>query len=158
MLVIDAEKMLKKENQPLALVVKYKENPASDSIALHRKIIDEKGFCWFGKIGKNTAPIAVITISNSLPAEVILYSKNYVYRCVCTEIIYKKPKEKAYPLYYEELWKENDEIMSIFFKFIKIEQINMDMLNKYIVESNKNNLLNSLKKGSMTCVLAQKIK
>ena len=48
----------------LSLVIKYKEDITKDYIGMHKKIIEEKGYCWFGKIGKNTAPIAVITGSN----------------------------------------------------------------------------------------------
>ena len=146
-----------KQEQYYALVIKYKDTPSIDSIGLHLKIIESNGFCWFGKIGKNTAPISVITIANKLPAEVILYSKSNAYRCICTDIQYKKPSEKAYPLYYEDIWKENNEAMSIFFKFISIKKMKTAELEKYIVESNKNNLLHSLKKGSMTCVLARRI-
>ena len=34
------------------IVIKYGQNNAYDCIACHKNVIDELGFCGFGKIGK----------------------------------------------------------------------------------------------------------
>lgn len=137
------------------LIVRYGKNIVLDCIQNHKKVIDDKGFCWFGKIGRSpSAKVLSDTIHNN--GKIILYSSTECFICDCSEYTTKKPITN-YPKYYDEYIFNQSKEPSIYFELRSISSIDISELNELVVSSSKNNLLNTLKK-SMNSFFTAEIK
>lgn len=75
------------------LVIRYGVNIVGNCIDEHKKILDEKGYCWFGKIGVVPSKKVIDEVMNSEQPTIILYSRDHAYECGLESVMHDKPKE-----------------------------------------------------------------
>lgn len=112
------------------LLIKYgRIAGVGDCIERHLKVLNEKGYCWFGKIG--TAPVVscIKEKIGDLPIKVLLYSQGKVHICTCEEIVSIKPDE-GYPSYYDTYLINRGMAPSIYFKLTSITEYPSDEFAK----------------------------
>lgn len=88
-------------------------------------MLNEKGYCWFGKIG--TAPVipSIEKKIGNMPITILLYSQGKVHVCSCVEIVTNKPDEE-YPSYYDKYLIDRGKAPSIYFKLTSITELPSD--------------------------------
>jgi hypothetical protein len=117
-----------------------------DCIDKHVAVLNEYGYCWFGKIGRSPSTKVINSVLVDGVGTVILYSRAGIYIYTVKEVSKEKP-EQAYPSYYETHIFTKGIIPSMYFKLTNIEVMDAGDLSKYVVLSSKNNLPNTLNKS-----------
>lgn len=133
------------ENRKI-LVLRYGVNILSDCIEKHIEVLNEIGYCWFGKIGR--AP-SVKVINEALQDEkgiIILYSKYGSYICDVDGFQFERPKD-GYPCYYDELIFNHGMEPEFYVRIKSIKKIEPSVLSKYFVCSSGNPLPAALNKS-----------
>lgn len=142
-----------KEGQKV-LVVRYGANIISDCIEKHIEVVDEYGYCWFGKIGTSPSVKILDAVLAEEKPMIILYSKGNAYRASLLEISKDKPIE-AYPNYYNEYLYAKELHPSLYFKITYIQRMDVKELEMYSVASSGNKLLSTLYSSMSSFFLAQ---
>lgn len=136
------------------LVVRYGTNIINNCIELHQNVIQDTGFCWFGKIGRVPSKKIIDTIMGEEEKTIILYSRaGGIYMCSIEEITATPPQEN-YPEYYDSILKANGYKPSIYFKLTSITEIKYSDLSKYIIVSTKGSLTETLNHSMNSLFLA----
>ncbi|SFG07192.1 hypothetical protein SAMN04487761_10378 [Lachnospiraceae bacterium C7] len=120
--------------------------PQEGTIALHEKVIEDKGYVWFGKLGSPISEAtAKIVLENEEAKILLLHSgKKERYWAYVTEIRRIKPDDvSAIPTYYEP--KIND--FTTWFRITKFELAEKDILSKCVVASSKAVLQDAAKRS-----------
>ncbi len=112
------------------ILLRYSNNIVPDTIQKHMDVIDQYGYCWFGKIGViPSAKIQSAILSEEDP-RIILYAKGDAHECHLLDITNKKPSEGT-PQYYET----EGIYPSVYFKLASIEPVESKELDKYKIVS-----------------------
>lgn len=131
-----------REKQKL-LIVRYGTEINSDCIELHKKLIEQYGFCWFGKIGVVPSKASITPVMREERPAIILYNRKGVFLCDVEEIIYSKPPA-GYPDYYEQDLFANYMYPKCYMKLTSIDEINIDDVAGFYVVSSGNSALDTL--------------
>lgn len=136
------------------IVIRYGDNIVPDCIAKHKEVIDEIGYCWFGKIGTAPAKKAITEVLSYDNPQIILYSRGSAFLCNLAETSYDKPTDGT-PEYYNNYLYDKLIIPKIYFKFIAIEELNIIELTKMVVVSSRNNLVDTLNRSMSSFFFAE---
>lgn len=136
--------MLKKLQQgQKLLILRYGKQIIEDCIELHRKKIDDIGYCWFGKLGIVPSKKSMDAMLDENKPMLILYARSSAFICEVSEVIYDKPEE-GYPDYYQTELFDKLTFPTVYFKLISIEPLSLDALEKFTVVSSGNTAINTL--------------
>lgn len=83
------------------LLMRYSTGYTGDIIALHKEILDQQGYCWFGKIGNIPSDRILKNVYSDVPSVLILYRKNAAFICETDKYSVRKPSD-GIPAYYEK--------------------------------------------------------
>ena len=127
------------------LLVRYSDFLYSNCIGDHVDVLNEKGFCWFGKVGKQkpSQKFCKIVLEDEEPM-IFLHSAKKTYLCDVADIVFETPNDCVYPAYYNEVLFEKGNEPSAYFKITSCKEINKSVLSSFIVSSSRNLLPNSL--------------
>ena len=139
---------MKVEKGSKLLIIRYSDFLIKGCIRLHMDVLDEKGYVWFGKVGKQKPSDKYVRLTLSEPnPRLILHSSTKDYLCDITEVCYEKPIE-GYPDYYNDVLYANNNNPSIYFKITSFRLFEHKYLHHFVVNSSRNELPYSLH-GSM---------
>lgn len=138
------------------LVLRYGTNIITDCIKFHIDVIKEKGYCWFGKIGRAPSEGVLKDVLDEGVGKIILYSRTGCYLCTVNEISYDKPQD-SYPKYYDEYIFNQKINPSIYVKLTDMEEMDTSVLAKYVVCSSGNPLPVTLNKSMNSFFVVQKL-
>lgn len=136
------------------LVIRYGANIVADCIERHMEVVDEYGFCWFGKIGTSPSAKVLDAVLTEEEPTIILYSKGVSYKASLIEVSKNKPVE-AYPSYYNEHLYAKEIHPSTYFKIKDLRKMDVNELEEYSVASSGNRLLFTLYSSMSSFFLAQ---
>ena len=139
--------MSEDKKYPAILLLRYSNYHGIDTIAEHQKVIDQKGYCWFGKIGKIPSQKYISLYQKEEGNIAYLYTYGILHECRITEISFERPDDGT-PSYYEhELYINKDLTPQIFFKLEYIKEVDIDILDNYLVSSSGKDIKYDLKKS-----------
>ncbi len=128
-----------------ALVVRFGNNIKTNCINEHKRVLEEYGKCWFGKLGRvPSSGLLKSVVDNN--GKLLLYSAQESYWCDFTSISYERPNS-YYPSYYDDLLYKEQKEPSIYFELTNIEDADMTSIEKYIVSSSGRNLTDTLRRS-----------
>lgn len=138
-------------DKEFCIIIRYSDNFGENTIKEHKKLIDKKGYCWFGKIGKKPSEKYIKLLVEQTSPKIVLYSKMNTYICNIEDISYDKPKS-GYPKYYDQKLYQYDQLVipSVYFKLKNIEKIDDEELNNFIVMSSGNSALQTFNNSMNT--------
>lgn len=135
-----------KANQKF-LVMKYGTKIMEGCIKKHIEVLDNYGYCWFGKIGTTPSNDFMKEVMAAAKPIMILFGREGVYECVLEQYSFEKPHD-GYPEYYDKiLFADEDTIPSAYYKIIRIKEIRKEQLNKYVTVKNGKNLLETVSRS-----------
>ena len=121
--------------------------PAWGTISAHQRIIDVKGFVWFGKMGNRISDKAKNEIMSDTGCRILLIRSGHAERYWANvEKIADNPDDvSAIPYYY----RNDIEKFKTWFKILRFEEAPKDIMSKCIVSSS-GQLLGDVSKHSMS--------
>ncbi len=125
------------------LILRYGKQIVENCIELHQGVIEETGYCWFGKLGIVPSKTSIDAVLDEEKPAIILYARGSAFLCEISEVIYEKP-DVGYPSYYKTELFDKLSYPTIYFKLVSIEPLNIDELEKFTVISSGNNVINTL--------------
>lgn len=125
------------------LVLRYGKQIVQNCIELHQEIIEEKGYCWFGKLGTVPSKKSIDAVLEEEKSSIILYARGSAFLCEINEVTYDKPDE-GYPDYYKNELFDKFTFPTIYFKLASMESLNVNELEKFTVISSGNSAINTL--------------
>lgn len=125
------------------LVLRFGKQIVENCIELHQEIIEEKGYCWFGKLGTVPSKKSIDAVLDEEKPSIILYARGSAFLCEISEVIYEKPDE-GYPGYYKNELFDKLSFPTIYFKLLSMEVLNVNDLEKFTVISSGNSAINTL--------------
>lgn len=136
---------MKIEKGKKMLLVRYSDYLYDNCIDDHINVIKEKGYCWFGKVGKQkpSQKFCDIVLKDEKPM-IILHSAKKSFICNVSDIIFEKPKDGVFPEYYEAFLFEKGNEPSAYFKITSCDEISKSVLSCFVVSSSRNYLTYSL--------------
>lgn len=112
------------------LLLRYSTGEVKDCIKLHKDVLEEKGYCWFGKIGNVPSSRILQQVFDEKQPTLVLYRKDAAYICNVSKYCLKTPQDGV-PDYYQ---KEGI-FPSIFFCLESIEQCDAAIFHDSVVIS-----------------------
>lgn len=124
------------------ICIRYADLKSIDCSYEHKKVIEETGYVWFGKIGSKPRRDVLDKILEEKTSYIILKSKYDCYICTFEKYIEVVPEDKNYPAYYNKSFElENFTIWFKLTSMIKVKDKNI--LNDIVVKSSRNKLVNA---------------
>lgn len=115
----------------------------------HNRIIEEKGFCWMGKVGRMPSLNSINELIIDKESFIFLKIGEEFYIANFSEISVKPQSNDLYPMYYNSLGLD----ISIWFNVKKIIQItDKSLIDSIVLRLNGTPILEAMKK-SMTSFL-----
>lgn len=134
------------------LVIRYGKK--KDCIEKHCDVINQIGYCWFGKIGVIPSKKAIdAVVSEDRPA-IVLYSQGNAYIANVDSISYDKPDE-GYPDYYNDELFDNMVFPKSYYKITDISPLDKDVLKKIKVVSSGSPIVETLNKSMSSFFFAE---
>lgn len=119
------------------LLIKYSDIFIKNPIYEHIKILNDKGYVWFGKLGPSPSLETLKKILFENYYYVILYSsKSKPYLATVEKVIRKQPLF-GLPNYYENLKTNGVLPFKTFFKIKSLEILDSSFIKEYILNSTK---------------------
>ena len=119
------------------IALRFSDNfaPNCGTINAHKKIIEEKGYVWYGKLGSAVSKKVIDEILQNEYSKVLLIhsGKTYRYWAFIKEIQHSTPEINAIPEYYREISGR----FNTWFKVVKFEEAPKNVLSNCIVSSSK---------------------
>ena len=132
------------------ILLRYSNTIVPNTIEQHKAIIDELGYCWFGKIGVvPSAKIRKAILDEEEPC-ILLYTRGIVHECRLLDISEKKPAYGC-PAYYET----EGIIPSVYFKLLSIDPVAIKELERYRVISTGSPLLDAVGRSMTSYFFAE---
>ncbi len=121
--------------------------PEDGTIEEHNKLINQFGYAWYGKFGAKVSEKIREEIMSSKDKKVLLIHSGTTnrYWLHIDDISYKTPELKAIPEYYRDIAGT----VKTWFKVIRIEAAEKNVMSKCLVTSSGNTLSN-VSKHSMS--------
>ena len=118
-------------------------------------MIEQDGSCWWAKISKTPSSSYIAKYMAVEPHLGFLYTAGSLYKCTIEEVSNNRPTEK-YPNYYDrDIFTKLEKAPSLFFKMTSIEQVDLSVLDNYVVESSGKPAQHDLKKTISSYFLLQ---
>lgn len=102
-----------------------------DCMERHLEVLENNGFCWFGKLGTAPSESSIEKKIGNMPITIILYSQGKTHICSCSEITSSKPKN-GYPKYYDKYLINRGMEPSVYFKLTSIAEFAPDDFNRCV--------------------------
>ena len=116
------------QNEQRFLLLKYSTALEKECIKMHKRVIDELGYCWFGKIGSVPSSKMLEPVFAEEKPIIILHKSNASY--ICESDAYSVDhKDVGVPSYYEAY----DIRPTIYFRLLKIEKCDSSVFHNSIV-------------------------
>ena len=126
------------QNKHLILLLRYSDFNGIDTIKEHIEVIKQTGSCWWAKIGKTPSSSYIDKYMAVEPHIAFLYTAGSLHRCLINEVSDKRPTNN-YPCYYDrDIFMKLERTPSLFFRLSDIEQVELSVLDNYVVESLEN--------------------
>lgn len=102
--------------------------PSDGTIAEHKKIIQKKGYVYYGKMGSAVSDknISMLMKQGRMKLLLIHSGKTERYWAEVDKIIKERPKDDEFPEYYHDL----SENFKTWFRVVKIEEAQRDIMSK----------------------------
>lgn len=127
------------------IVLKYSTG-IHDCIKRHIDVINELGYCWFGKIGVAPSREAIYSKLNKDRMYAILYCQGKAHLCDLLEISEAKP-ESGYPTYYDSFLFSRSIYPQMYFKLGSIMQISSKELSACTILSSGKPMLETVSRS-----------
>lgn len=138
------------------LIVRYSDFLYDNCISEHISVIKEKGYCWFGKIGKQKPSLNFCNkVLKAKHPMIVLHSAKKAFICNISEITFNRPEDGCYPSYYNEFLFEKSNEPSAYFKITSCAEISKSVLNSFIICSSRNRLPEALRSSMNSLFLAE---
>ena len=140
------------------LLFRYSDFLIKNCIKLHQDVLEENGYVWFGKVGKQRPSQKFINyvLAEKEPT-IILHSKQKAYICKIEDISYEQPEDN-YPAYYQEVLFEKGNYPSAYIKIVEMKEIEKKVLSNFIVSSSRNDLTHALYSSTNSIFFLEAIK
>ena len=137
---------MKIKNGKKAFIVRYSDFLKENCIDIHKDVLAQNGYCWFGKLGqKPSNRYASLVLAEEEPV-IILRSKKEDYICRLTEISTETPSD-AIPAYYKDVLFANGNYPSSYFKLTSIQPFDRKNYKYFRVNSSRNEVTVALQKS-----------
>lgn len=136
------------------LVLRYGTNILKDCMEKHLEVLEKHGCCWFAKLGRSPSSKILKEVFGEGTGVVILYARGGCYVCEVSEYSDKKPVSNM-PEYYQEYIFDEGLMPSMYFKIDKMEKIPSDDLNRLVVSSSRNYLIETLNRSMNSFFMAE---
>ena len=127
------------------IVIKY-TNGIYDCINEHIRVLEQYGYCWFGKIGMSPSEANLRSILLSDRMFVVLFCQGDVHLCELLDVSTDRPKE-GYPDYYQSFFYNRGIIPSMFFKLGSIVPLSKDLFSCCISLNSRKPLLDTVSRS-----------
>jgi len=131
------------------LVLRYNITVEPNCIDLHKKVIEQLGYCWFGKIGKIPSAWMLESVFSEESPSIVLFNRvgSFISRLV--DFSYETQYEGV-PGYYNSQLYENGVYPESYYKLQSMERIDDEELARFIVISSNKTLLDTLNGKAMS--------
>ena len=128
-----------------SLALRFSDNfaPKSGTIEEHKKIINSKGYVWYGKVGNKISTKILDGILANGPVRILLIKSSSSERYWATVEAYSYERQTIHPSYYDS----NIDNMHVWLKITKIEIAEDGVLEKCTTSTGKK--LSDIYKKSM---------
>lgn len=125
----------------IALRYAEKFSPEEGTIRAHQKLIEKKGYVWYGKMGNCVSDANIEKIMSQENPRILLIHSGGTdrYWAYITEIKKEKPDVEDFPLYYRDI----SDKFSTWFCIKRFELAEKGVMGKCIVSSSKTILSNA---------------
>lgn len=117
--------------------------PPEGTITVHKRMIDQNGYVWYGKFGAPiSGKVSSEILNNDNPRILLIQSgKSKRYWAYVESIQWEKPKDGLYPVYYEQVMDR----FKTWFKLLRIEEAPNNIMSKCHVISSGASLAHASK-------------
>ena len=131
----------------IALRYTDKFAPKNGTIQSHLKILEEKGYVWYGKMGTPlSAKVIHILLANKNPRFLLIHSGSFErYWVYIDEISHNEPNYEEFPEYYHSISNN----FKTWFRVLRIELADKKVMTKCRVVSS-GSLLSMISRASMS--------
>lgn len=131
----------------IALRYTDKFAPKNGTIQSHLKIIEKKGYVWYGKMGKRlSSKVIRILLANKNPRFLLIHSGSFErYWLYIDKITYNQPNYEDFPEYYHNIANN----FNTWFRVLKIELADKKVMTKCRVISS-GSVLSMVSRASMS--------
>jgi len=136
------------------LVVRFGTNIVEDCVEKHQEVINDFGYCWFGKIGVGPSQKLLQSVFEEEEPTLVLYTRNQAYVCELIETTEDRPVE-GYPSYYTESLFYAGRNPKIYFKIKSMKKWELSELSRCVVCSSGNSLIQTLNKSMSSFFFAE---
>lgn len=133
----------------IVLVMRYSDEIQKNCILLHRDILMQTGYCWYGKVGMAPSEKTINPVMNEGTPVMILYNRKQSYLCEIEEVVDRKPSS-SYPKYYDDKIFMSEKAPQCYFKITSIEEIATEDIARFGVKSSGSNMLSAMKKSMVS--------
>lgn len=123
------------------LILKYGENEIQETAKKHMKVIEDKGYCWFGKLGRALSSKAQSIVMDT--NRIFFYVKGHLYFGEVEEISTKQPNGNV-PEYYQEYFYDRFEFPSMYLKLNRLVEVDVKVLEDLYVDTTKKTVVESI--------------
>lgn len=124
-----------------------------DTITEHMKVVQEKGYCWWAKIGEQPSDKYLQEFIDQENPMIILYKPSVVNICEFGGVARYRPSE-GYPKYYEsDVFRKEEP--GTYFKLKSIKELDLSFLEDYIIPKSEKEVLYDLKKTISSYMIIQ---
>lgn len=118
-----------------------------DCIDEHLKVMDKKGYVWFGKIGNKPTNKALVKMLEEESNYILLKEPQNAYICRFEAYSDKMPADGDYPDYYKtEILPTRH--FSLWFKLVYIKKVDdMNLLSSVVLKSSRSPILETTSKS-----------
>ena len=131
------------------LVLRYNTKVEPECIKLHQNVIQQTGYCWFGKIGKIPSAWMLEAVFAEKAPAILLYNRSGTFLSTLEDFSYETQQE-GIPEYYINQLYNNGVFPESYFKLTSIEKINTSILEHLFVFSSGKNMHETLNGRAMS--------
>lgn len=123
------------------IALRFADNyaPKEGTIKFHQEIINNNGYVWYGKFGNTLSQKNIDLLMSQPDKKILLIKSGFLdrYWAYYEEIIKDKPQDiENIPEYY----RNNTDKIKCWFKIIKFERAENNVMSKFIISSSKMSL------------------
>ena len=134
------------------LIIRYGKK--KDCIEKHQEVLENIGYCWFGKIGVIPSAKVIKAIQDEDVPKIVLYSQGKSFVADMTEVSYEKPQE-GYPAYYQTELFDETVFPKSYYKITSIKPLDGNDLDKLRIVSSGSRALDTLNRSMSSFFFAE---
>ena len=127
------------------LVLRY-SNGIYNTIQQHKDVLQQCGYCWFGKIGMSPSEQNIRSILDPDRMLAVLYCQGDAFICDILDLTGEQPSE-GYPQYYESFMYNRGVYPKMYFKLGSIEPLDKDIFAKCIAFKSRKPLFDTVSRS-----------